>query len=107
MSDLIETHSGRARLAARCRGVCEAPVFSVAVISVILLNAVLLGVETYSGLSLAYAVPLHAAERFCVAAFSVEMLIRLGAHADRPKASSVIRGTCSTCWWSLRPSSRS
>ncbi|MFE3860044.1 ion transporter [Streptomyces goshikiensis] len=86
MSDLIETHSGRARLAARCRGVCEAPVFSVAVISVILLNAVLLGVETYSGLSLAYAVPLHAAERFCVAAFSVEMLIRLGAHADRPKA---------------------
>ncbi|MFD3555599.1 ion transporter [Streptomyces goshikiensis] len=86
MSDLIETHSGRARLAAHCRGVCEAPAFSVAVISVILLNAVLLGVETYSGLSVEYAVPLHSAERFCVAAFTVEMLIRLGAHADRMKA---------------------
>ncbi|WP_327280554.1 MULTISPECIES: ion transporter [unclassified Streptomyces] len=86
MPDLIEAFSGRTRLAARCRHVCEKPVFSLGVISVILLNAVLLGVETYSGLSLEYEALLHSAERFCLAAFSLEMLIRLGAHADRPKA---------------------
>ncbi|MFK0222698.1 ion transporter [Streptomyces vinaceus] len=86
MPDLIQTSTGRERLAARCRDVCEAPVFSLAVMSVILLNALLLGVETYSGLSVQYRAPLHSAERFCVAAFSLEMLVRLGAHADRPKA---------------------
>ncbi|MFD7079690.1 ion transporter [Streptomyces sp. NPDC059918] len=86
MSDLIQTSTGRERLAARCRDVSEAPVFALGVMSVILLNAVLLGVETYSGLSVEYGVLLHSAERFCVVAFTVEMLIRLGAHADRPKA---------------------
>ncbi|MFF4099054.1 ion transporter [Streptomyces sp. NPDC001903] len=86
MSDLIQTSTGRERLAARCRDVCEAPVFALGVMAVILLNAVLLGVETYNGLSVEYGVLLHAAERFCVAAFTLEMLVRLGAHADRPKA---------------------
>ncbi|WP_037847764.1 ion transporter [Streptomyces sp. NRRL F-2747] len=86
MSDLIRTSTGRERLAARCRDVCEARAFGLGVMSVILLNAVLLGVETYSGLSVEYGVLLHSAERFCVAAFTLEMLIRLGAHADRPKA---------------------
>ncbi|MEV6583212.1 ion transporter [Streptomyces sp. NPDC051582] len=86
MSDLIQMSTGRERLAARCRTVCEARVFALGVMSVILLNAVLLGVETYSGLSVEYGVLLHSAERFCVVAFTLEMLIRLGAHADRPKA---------------------
>ncbi|MFI8261061.1 ion transporter [Streptomyces sp. NPDC085665] len=86
MSDLNRTSTGRERLAARCRDVCEARAFGLGVMSVILLNAVLLGVETYSGLSVEYGVLLHSAERFCVAAFTLEMLIRLGAHADRPKA---------------------
>ncbi|MEU8844375.1 ion transporter [Streptomyces roseus] len=86
MSDRIQTSTGRERLAARCRDVCEAPVFALCVMSVILLNAVLLGVETYSGLSVEYGILLHSAERFCVVAFTLEMLIRLGAHADRPKA---------------------
>ncbi|MFJ3202626.1 ion transporter [Streptomyces sp. NPDC086989] len=86
MPDLIRTSTGRGRLAARCRDVCEARVFALGVMSVILLNAVLLGVETYSGLSAEYGVLLDSAERFCVTAFSLEMLIRLGAYADRPKA---------------------
>ncbi|KPI10276.1 Ion transport protein [Actinobacteria bacterium OV450] len=86
MPDLIRTSTGRERLAARCRDVCEARVFALGVMSVILLNAVLLGVETYSGLSAEYGVLLDSAERFCVTAFSLEMLIRLGAYADRPKA---------------------
>ncbi|MFE2878535.1 ion transporter [Streptomyces roseus] len=86
MSDRIQTSTGRERLAARCRDVCEAPVFALCVMSVILLNAVLLGVETYSGLSVEYGILLHCAERFCVVAFTLEMLVRLGAHADRPKA---------------------
>ncbi|MFJ3175728.1 ion transporter [Streptomyces roseus] len=86
MSERIQTSTGRERLAARCRDVSEAPVFALCVMSVILLNAVLLGVETYSGLSVEYGTLLHSAERFCVVAFTLEMLIRLGAHADRPKA---------------------
>ncbi|KMO94940.1 ion transporter [Streptomyces roseus] len=86
MSERIQTSTGRERLAARCRDVSEAPVFALCVMSVILLNAVLLGVETYSGLSVEYGILLHSAERFCVVAFTLEMLIRLGAHTDRPKA---------------------
>ncbi|MER5863467.1 ion transporter [Kitasatospora sp. NPDC002040] len=86
MTDLTAVTSGRARLAARCRTVSEAPVFSFAVLGVILLNAALMGVETYSGLSAAYEELLDGAERLCVLAFTVEMVVRLGAHADRPKA---------------------
>ncbi|MET9963440.1 ion transporter [Streptomyces sp. NPDC006326] len=64
----------------------EAPAFSLGVFAVILFNALLLGVETYSGLSRDHGHVLDLAEQFCVAAFTVEMLVRLGAHADRPKA---------------------
>ncbi|MCY0960062.1 ion transporter [Streptomyces sp. H27-H5] len=86
MTDLTAVDAGRTRLAARCREVCEAPPFSIGVFAAILLNAALLGVETYSGLAVDYGPLLHLAERFCVIAFTLEMLVRLGAHADRPKA---------------------
>ncbi|MGW6686184.1 ion transporter [Streptomyces sp. NPDC054961] len=86
MTDPTTVASGRERFAAHCRAVCEAPAFSLAVFTVILFNAALLGIETYSGLSAEYAGILARTERFCVIAFTVEMLVRLGAHADRPKA---------------------
>ncbi|GAA1093794.1 hypothetical protein GCM10009663_41690 [Kitasatospora arboriphila] len=76
--------AGRARLAARCRTVTEAPAFSLVVFAAILVNAALLGVETYSGLAAEYQQGLQLAERACLGVFTVEMLLRLGAHADRP-----------------------
>ncbi|MET9856747.1 ion transporter [Streptomyces sp. NPDC006450] len=86
MTDPTAGDTWRGRLAAPCRDVCEAPAFSLTVFAVILFNAALLGAETYSGLSSEYSGLLSATERFCVIAFTLEMLIRLGAHADRPKA---------------------
>ncbi|WP_328296765.1 ion transporter [Streptomyces sp. NBC_00435] len=86
MTDPTAVDTWRGRLAGPCRGVCEAPAFSLAVFAVILFNALLLGVETYSGLSAEYSALLTTTERFCVIVFTLEMLIRLGAHADRPKA---------------------
>ncbi|PBC66162.1 voltage-gated sodium channel [Streptomyces sp. TLI_235] len=74
----------RAGLAARCRTVTEAPAFSLVVFGAILVNAALLGLETYSGLAAEYQDGLQLAERACLGVFTVEMLLRLGAHADRP-----------------------
>ncbi|MFZ3492719.1 ion transporter [Streptomyces sp. 5.8] len=86
MTDPTAVDNWRGRLAGPCRDVCEAPAFSLTVFAVILFNAALLGAETYSGFSAEYSGLLSATERFCVIAFTLEMLIRLGAHADRPKA---------------------
>ncbi|MGW1769305.1 ion transporter [Streptomyces sp. NPDC002073] len=82
------TPPGRARrqLAVRCRAVTEDPAFAVLVFAVILFNAALQGAETYSGLAGDYRQALQAADRSCLVLFSLEMLLRVGAHADRPKA---------------------
>ncbi|MEU9253476.1 ion transporter [Streptomyces sp. NPDC048270] len=77
---------GRVKLAARCRLVTEASAFGMAVFGTILLNAALMGVETYSGLAREYRQVLEAAEHVCLLVFTLEMLLRMGAHADRPKA---------------------
>ncbi|OEJ34352.1 ion transporter [Streptomyces subrutilus] len=74
------------KLAARCRLVTEASAFGLAVFGTILLNAALMGVETYSGLAREYRQVLGAAQHVCLLVFTVEMLLRMGAHADRPKA---------------------
>ncbi|MEU9303386.1 ion transporter [Streptomyces sp. NPDC048269] len=77
---------GRVKLAARCRVATEAPAFGLAVFCLILLNAALMGVETYSGLAAEYRQMLRAAEEGCLVLFTLEMLMRMGAHADKPKA---------------------
>ncbi|MFD3719003.1 ion transporter [Streptomyces sp. NPDC058674] len=86
MTDLTPAGRGRTKLAARCRAATEAPAFGMVVFCVILLNAGLMGAETYSGLAEEYRQFLRAAEDGCLALFTLEMLLRLGAHADRPKA---------------------
>lgn len=53
---------------------------------VILLNAGLMGAETYSGLAGAHRQALQLAEDGCLTLFTLEMLLRLGAYSDRPKA---------------------
>ncbi|MEU1703112.1 ion transporter [Streptomyces pseudogriseolus] len=76
----------RTALALRCRAVTEARWFAVAVFVLILVNAALLGIETYSGVAADWHHWLRAAEHTCLAAFTVEILLRMAAHADRPRA---------------------
>ncbi|MFJ3670459.1 ion transporter [Streptomyces sp. NPDC090106] len=79
------TPSARAELARRCHAVTEARWFALTVFALILANAALLGVETYTGLVADWHRPLRLAEHLCLAAFTVEIALRLGAHADRPR----------------------
>ncbi|MFG2439927.1 ion transporter [Streptomyces sp. NPDC048508] len=76
--------TGRVVLARRCRVITEARWFAVGVFTLILVNAGLLAIETYAGVVEEWHGWLRLAEHACVAAFSVEILLRLGAHADRP-----------------------
>ncbi|MFJ3863882.1 ion transporter [Streptomyces nigra] len=77
--------SGRRRVALYCRGVTEARWFALTVLAVILGNAVLLGLETYSGLAQEWHSWLRLAEHACLAAFTVEIVLRMAAYADRPR----------------------
>ncbi|MEU6487149.1 ion transporter [Streptomyces sp. NPDC046887] len=79
-------HPVRLTLARRARTVTEDRRFAFTMIGVILANAVLLGLETYPGLVHSWGRWLHLAEHLCLAAFTVEMLLRLSAHADDPRA---------------------
>ncbi|MFG2297680.1 ion transporter [Streptomyces sp. NPDC048603] len=76
----------RAGLAARCRAIIEDPAFGLSVFALILVNAAVLGVETYRGTVLAYEQEIRAVEHACLALFVLELLIRAGACADRPRA---------------------
>ncbi|WP_260860266.1 ion transporter [Streptomyces cupreus] len=77
--------SARQALALRCRSLTEARWFALTVFAVILANAALLGVETYSGLAGDWHLWLRLAEYVCQAAFTAEILVRLAAHAARPR----------------------
>ncbi|MFB6619894.1 ion transporter [Streptomyces sp. NPDC085524] len=77
---------GRMKLAARCRIATEAPAFGIVVFCAILFNAALMGLETYSGLAGQYRLVLGGAENCCLALFTLEILLRIGAQADQPKA---------------------
>ncbi|MER7912011.1 ion transporter [Streptomyces sp. NPDC096068] len=82
----VVLRSPRHALARRARTVTEARWFALTMIGVILANAALLGLETYSGLARAWAQGIHLAEHLCLAVFAVEILLRLCAHADDPRA---------------------
>ncbi|MFE9614158.1 ion transporter [Streptomyces sp. NPDC006012] len=77
--------SARHELARRCRAVTDARWFALTVFAVILANAALLGVETYPGLVTGWRHWLRLAEHLCLAVFTVEILLRLASHADRPR----------------------
>ncbi|MEV6123029.1 ion transporter [Streptomyces sp. NPDC052077] len=85
MSEHHPIRTARAALARRCGEIVEARWFALAVIAVILVNAALLGLETYSGLAVEWRDWLRLAEHLCLAAFTAEILLRLAAHADRPR----------------------
>ncbi|MDX3582249.1 ion transporter [Streptomyces europaeiscabiei] len=75
----------RRALAEWARAVTEARWFGVTVFALILSNAALLGVETYSALVAGWGVWLRLAEHAFLVAFTVEILLRACAHADRPR----------------------
>ncbi|MDX3523061.1 ion transporter [Streptomyces scabiei] len=72
-------------LAERARAVTEARWFGVTVFALILANAALLGVETYSALVAGWGTWLRLAEHAFLVAFTAEILVRACAHADRPR----------------------
>ncbi|QKW09746.1 ion transporter [Streptomyces sp. NA04227] len=76
--------SRRTALAARCRTLTESRWFATTVFVLILANAVLLGVETYDGVLERWEGWLRLAEHSIVAVFTLEILLRVGAHLDRP-----------------------
>ncbi|WP_069885842.1 ion transporter [Streptomyces luteocolor] len=75
----------RAALAARCRAVVEARWFAVTVFALILTNAAVLGVETYSGVTDRFDDELKLLEHCFLGVFTAEMLLRIASHADRPR----------------------
>ncbi|MGW0998201.1 ion transporter [Streptomyces sp. NPDC002520] len=85
MSIAVGPRQVRAEVARRCRDLTETRWFALTVFVVILLNAALLGLETYSGLVEEWHRWLRLAEHGCLAVFTVEIVVRLAAHADRPR----------------------
>ncbi|MFF9346831.1 ion transporter [Streptomyces sp. NPDC014734] len=83
MSDQVAAPLRRA-IAVRSRGIVDSPAFTGAVFCLIVTNAALLGVETYSGAVQQWYDALKTTEHVFLAAFTVEILLRAAAHADRP-----------------------
>ncbi|WP_420312772.1 ion transporter [Streptomyces sp. YS-B37] len=77
--------TARQEMARRCQAITDARWFALTVFGVILANAALLGIETYPGLVAEWRHWLRLAEHACLVAFTVEILLRLAAHADRPR----------------------
>ncbi|GAA2558766.1 hypothetical protein GCM10010435_32320 [Winogradskya consettensis] len=68
----------------RCAAVVDAAWFNLAGFAVIVVNALLLGLETYDGVVGAAGPVLQLMERFCIALFAVELLVRFGAQLATP-----------------------
>ncbi len=85
MSEEVAAAPLRHAIAARARRAVESPAFTGTVFCLIVTNAALLGVETYSGVVREWHGALKATEYAFLAAFTVEILLRAAAHADRPR----------------------
>jgi voltage-gated sodium channel len=76
--------TARARLASGCRRVVESSWFDPLMLGVIAVNAITLGLETYDSIDASIGGELHLANEVILGIFVVELLVRLGAHAQRP-----------------------
>ncbi|GAA2502269.1 ion transporter [Winogradskya humida] len=68
----------------RCAAVVDSAWFNLAGFAVIVVNALLLGLETYDGVVGAAGSLLQLIERFCIVLFAVELLVRFGAQLATP-----------------------
>lgn len=85
MAEHIATPPGRAVLAARCRRAVDSEWFGLTVFTLVIANAGLLGVETYAGIAAHWHGPLKVVEHAFLAVFTAEVVLRVCAHADRPR----------------------
>jgi voltage-gated sodium channel len=74
----------RARVGAACRRIVDSSWFDPLMLGVIAVNAVTLGLETYDTIDAAVGAQLHLANEIILGLFVVELLIRMGAHAEHP-----------------------
>jgi voltage-gated sodium channel len=74
----------RARIGSACRRVVESSWFDPLMLGVIAVNAVTLGLETYDSIDASIGSELHLANEVILGLFVVELLVRLGAHAQHP-----------------------
>lgn len=72
-------------IAARCARIAESSSFQIAILGVIVANAVVLGLETYDGIRADVGGELSAANDLFLGIFVVEILIRIAAHGRRPQ----------------------
>jgi voltage-gated sodium channel len=75
----------RARIAAACGRVVESSWFDPLMLSIIAVNAVTLGLETYDSIDAAIGDWLHLANGVILGLFVVELLLRMAAYADHPR----------------------
>jgi voltage-gated sodium channel len=73
-----------AGVARACRRLTGSGWFDPLMLGVIVLNAAALGLATYEEIERSIGRELHLANDVCLAVFVVELLIRIGAHAERP-----------------------
>lgn len=74
------------RWVARCRTWVERPGFQSFILAIILLNAVLVGLETDADLRARFATPFNLANQLILAIFVLELVLRLGASGLRVAA---------------------
>jgi len=75
----------RARIAAACGRVVESSWFDPLMLSIIAINAVTLGLETYESIDASIGDELHLLNDVILGLFVVELAVRMAAHADRPR----------------------
>jgi voltage-gated sodium channel len=75
----------RTRMGAACRRIVESSWFDPLMLVVIFVNAVTLGLETYDSIEASIGPQLHRANDAILGLFVVELLLRMGAHAERPR----------------------
>jgi voltage-gated sodium channel len=77
--------TARARIAAACGRIVESSWFDPLMLSIIAINAVTLGLETYESIDASIGDELHLLNDVILGLFVVELAVRMAAHADRPR----------------------
>ena len=75
----------RARIAAACGRVVESSWFDPLMLSIIAINAVTLGLETYESIDASIGDELHLLNDVILGLFVIELALRMAAYADRPR----------------------
>ena len=75
----------RARVAAACGRIVESSWFDPLMLSIIAINAVTLGLETYESIDASIGAELQLLNDVILGLFVVELALRMAAHADRPR----------------------